>query len=172
MVMEKSPLFISSYCLLPSILSHSFAIRFICPSHRHSSYCILPTVHLVSSSVIEIGSLLFTDPGYPTTEVRTRIYRIYSLQRYLLMGYIWPIPLNSSFSPRFDTTETMCSDHNPDFMTKFNYIWQYRSKNHSKKIAKLSSYYLYFFHNIQLQRSPRSLEPIVIKFFAENALLS
>jgi hypothetical protein len=78
-------------------LSHSFhslvffAIRFICPAHRLSSYCVLPTVRLVSSSVIRIGSSLFTNSVYCPTEERARIYHIYSLEHGLIMGHIWPI---------------------------------------------------------------------------------
>ena len=81
MVMEKSPLFLLYFCLLPSIPPYSFALGFICPAHRHSSYCILPTVSLGSSSVIRIGSSLFTDSGYCTTEEKSRIYRIQGVSR-------------------------------------------------------------------------------------------
>lgn len=126
--MEKSPLFHSYFCHLTSILPYFFAIRFICPSHRHSPYCTLPTVRLIYSSVIRIGSSFFTDSGYSTTEERSRIYRIYSLQRDFLMGQIWPISFTSDFNPSFRETENMCSDNKSDFIIKFYFIWQHGSK--------------------------------------------
>lgn len=120
--MEKSQLFLSYFCHLPSILPYSFAIRFICPSHRHSSYCNLPTVRLIYSSVIRIGSSFFTDSGQSNSEERSRIYHIYSLQQDFLMGHIWPISFTSNFNPSFQETENMCSNNNPDFIIKFNLI--------------------------------------------------
>jgi len=67
---------------------------------------------------------------------------IYSLERNILMGHIWSISFTSNFHPSFQETENMCSEINPDFMIKFNFIWQYRSKNHPKRIAEVSDFYL------------------------------
>ena len=47
-----APLSLSWFYLLPTCLPYSFPIPFPCPSHRHSSSCILATVRWASSSVI------------------------------------------------------------------------------------------------------------------------